>query len=78
MIISRKTIIIISLLMMVGVAYIYKSQINRSDKIIPESAPIVVQPSSQESVNYLVKNFYTALESQEGEVLFIVKMLRNT
>lgn len=72
--------VIILVVVAIGVAYFLGTRKNNSrstvPSIVPVGTPVATQSSNpainpdQEAINNLVKNFYSALELQDGKLLF--------
>lgn len=69
-------IIILVIVAAIGAAYFLGTQKNNLGSTVPLGSPVATQSSSQtinsdqDAVNNLVKNFYSALGSQDGKLLF--------
>lgn len=63
-------ILILAVVFLIGFVYLSNAQKTKLNSITPSSTPAAIESSDQIVVNKLVNNFYTALELQDGKLLF--------
>lgn len=68
---NKKIIVMILVgVIIVGMAYFLGTQRSKPSLVVTENTPVADGNTDQDKVNNLVKNFYSALESRDGKLLF--------
>lgn len=63
-------VLVLALVLIMGYKFVSNTQKTKLNSTVPSSTPVAMQNSDQIVVNKLVNNFYTALELQDGKLLF--------